>query len=132
MYRKGFTLVEITIILVIIVLLAVIAAPYLNVIGRANETAARATLSMLSTGAENYASSYSGVYPVSVAELTEFTVSAGTYCASAAGMTTSVGGYNYACTLTAGGYTFVAKPVTKGSTGSTAYTVTTGRVFTPL
>ena len=124
--------VEIIIILGIIVLLAVIAAPYLTSSGRVNEAAAVETLRKLSTGAEDYAASHSGVYPASVGELTEFIASAGNYCASAAGAATIVGGYSYACTLTAGGYTFAAKPATKGATGSTAHTITTGGELTPL
>ena len=64
--------------------------------------------------------------------LTDFISSASNYCADAAGGTTAVQGYNYACTITAGGYTFVASPVTLNTTGSVTYTASTGGVLTPL
>jgi len=135
MNRKGFTLVEIMIVVAIIALLAAIAVPNLLTARRtANEAAAKATLRSLSTAAETYATSHSGAYPEAVTTpgLVDFIASAGNYCTNATGTVTPVQGYNYGCTLTIGGYQFVATPVTLGTTGSITYTATTGGVLTPL
>ena len=135
MKRRGFTLVEIMIVVSIIALLAAIAIPNLLAARRtANEAAAKATVRALSTAAETYSASKSGVYPAAITSpgLVDFITSASSYCANATGTTTAVQGYNYACTLTAGGYTFVATPVTVGTTGSVTYTSSTGGVITPL
>ena len=135
MKRKGFTLVEIMIVVAIIALLAAIAIPNLLAARRtANEAAAKATVRSLATAAETYATSHSGAYPAAITTpgLVDFIASAGNYCANATGTTTSIQGYDYACTLTAGGYTFVATPVTVGTTGSVTYTSSTGGVITPL
>ena len=131
MNRKGFTLAEIMIVVAIIALLAAIAIPNLLTARRtANEAAAKATVRSLSTAAEVFSTSHSGSYPADVAELTAFITSAPNYCA-AGGANTLVQGYNYSCTLAAGGYTFVAAPATAAS-GTVTYTGTTGGVLTPL
>ncbi|MDP2941527.1 MAG: prepilin-type N-terminal cleavage/methylation domain-containing protein [Candidatus Omnitrophota bacterium] len=133
MKRRGFTLVEIMIVVAIIALLAAIAIPnLLSARKTANNAAAKATLRSFSTAAETYATSNSGIYPATVPTLGSFIASAANYCADAAGAATAVQGYNYACTLTAGGYTFSATPITLGTTGDYTYTVTTGGVLSPL
>ena len=131
MNKRGFTLVETIIILSIIILLAVIALPYLTISGKASAMTARDNLHKLSIAAENYASFHSGAYPVSVVELAEYVNSAGSYCANATGAPTVVGEYSYACVLSGGGYNFTASPVIAGVNGSVTYTATTGGVLTP-
>jgi type IV pilus assembly protein PilA len=133
MKRRGFTLVEIMIVVAIIALLAAIAIPNLLAARRtANDAAAKATVRSLSTAAETYSTSHSGVYPATLPQLVEFISSGGSYCVDVAGAATAIQGFNYACTATAGGYTFVATPVTVGTTGTTTYTASTGGVLTPL
>jgi len=133
MNRKGFTLVEIMIVVAIIALLAAIAIPnLLSARMTANTAAAKANIRSLSTAAETFSTANNGTYPASVPELTQFIGSAAGYCADEGGTATAVQGYNYACTMTAGGYQFVASPVTVGTTGTTTYTATTGGVLTPL
>jgi Tfp pilus assembly protein PilE len=131
MSKKSLTLVEIIIMLAIIVLLVAIAFPHLKMPSKSGETA-KAALRRLSIAAENYATAHKGFYPASVAELSEFIPSAGSYCANATGAITIVDEYSYACILTPGGYTFSAGTDTVEEEGEGAYTVTTGGVFTPL
>jgi len=139
MNRKGFTLVEIMIVVAIIALLAAIAVPnLLSARKTANDAAAKATVRSLSTAAEVFSTSHSGVYPDKVGAaadlggLYDFINSAPSYCLDAAGGETQVQGFKYKCTLGTGGYTFVAAPVTQDVTGTTTYTATTGGVLTPL
>jgi len=133
MRKTGLTLVEIMIIIAIVALLASFALPNLITARKtSNEAAAKATIRSLSTAAEAYATANKGQYPVAVSSLAEFITSASDYCEDLVGTTSTVQGYNYACTMTATGYTFVAAPVTAGTTGSITYTATTGGVLTPL
>lgn len=129
MNRKGFTLVEIMIVVAIIALLAAIAIPNLLSAKRtANTAAAKANIRALSTAAEVYATGHNGVYPANATEISAYIAPATTLCASSAAA--PVQGYVYDCTgLAATGYTLTATPST-GTAGDTTFTVTTGGVIT--
>lgn len=133
MRKKGFTLVEIMIVVAIIALLAALAIPaLLRPRVSANEAAAQATLKTLSTACETFASANTnGAYPTAMTDLTA-PATGPVYLNLNYADGTVRQGYSIAPTLTATTYQFVATPATCGTTGTRTFTITQGGALTEV
>jgi len=123
--RKGFTLVEIMIVVAIIALLASIAIPNLLTARKtANDAAAKAELQTIQTAIENYAidnGNYSGG-----ATQTNLAYLVSTYLRDDVVSNSPKAGHTFTCSISVSDYTCSAN--VSGSQGTANYTLTTAGI----
>lgn len=121
--KKGFTLVEIMIVVAIIILLAAIAIPnLLRARHNANEAAAIGALRTLSTAMESFRAAQT--MPSYAGALNTLSGATPPYIDSALGGGSKQGyDYAYVGTTTANQYTLAASPVTTGVTGTRVFRI---------
>jgi type II secretion system protein G len=123
---KGFTLVEILIVIAIIAILAAIAVPnLLRARINANDASAKATLKTISNALENYMSTNQN-YPPETTSLLGVTPP---YLQKDY-FTGTHNGFTFSASLNNYDYVVVATPV-NSSMGTTSITLTTGGIVTP-
>jgi len=126
MNRKGFTLVEIMIVVAIIALLAAIAIPnLLRARHNANEAAAQATLKTISTACESFRAAQTvPTYPADLPALTDATPSYLDTTVDTVTTTNDKQGYNFVYTrINANQYVCSARASTVGVTGTRMFAI---------
>jgi prepilin-type N-terminal cleavage/methylation domain-containing protein len=126
--KRGFTIIEIMIVVAIIAILALIAIPnFLRMMITNNESVTQVTLKKISEALETYASANNGMFPTEENELTDAKPPYLDQIYNGA----EYRGYNYSLNLSASSYNVTATCAQKGTKCSTtSYQISTGAVLT--